>query len=328
MLKSMRTRVGVKQGGKISTGIKVGNAGRGVDYFNIDDFPELIAAYGRKPQMLIVYPPSDNLQDFFDDQMCLWGGGKNAVKIRTCDGETCVHRIAEDVDGTPYAAGEETPCICEALPEDHKRRCRYLVNPKFYIGLPPNFAVDNLNCYLFETHSINSGEQLKSEMLKIKQITGRLAHIPFKLTVKMASGPTNASEKFPIWHLECAVTASAFKSDRILQEGFTVEALPGQAVPALPEGEKPPPASAPEPEPEDKGYTPDAITSALTRYEHEINTLEKEGCTRAQLSNFRERLVAFVDESKIGDDYRLDVIKETYSKINGILKKEEALRGQ
>lgn len=324
MLKSMRTRVGVKQGGgKISTGIKVGNAGRGVDYFNISDFPELIAAYGEKPQMLIVYPPSENLEDFFDDQMCLWAGGKNAVKVRTCDGETCVHRIAEEVDGTPYAAGEETSCICDSLSEDHKKRCRYLVNPKFYVGMPPTFAVDDFNCYLFETHSINSGEQLKSEMLKIKKITGRLAHIPFKLTVKMASGGQNASEKFPIWHLECAITATAFKSDRILQEGFTTEMLPGGSPLALTEGKVVERASF---ETDPAEYTPEAITAALTLYEEEISRFDREGCTRLQLQNFRERLVTFVEKSMIGDDFRLDVIRETYAKVNGVLKREEAVK--
>lgn len=320
MLKTLfRNRVTVKQPGKISTGIRTeGGQGRGVDYFNISDFPELIAAYGEKPQLLIVYPPSDRLEDFFDDQMCLWAGGtKNAVKVRTCDGETCIHRIAEEVDGTQYGAGEETECICQELPEDHKKRCRYLVNPKFYVGLPPRFAVDNLSCYLFETHSVNSGEHLKSELVRIQKITGRMANIPFKLSVHMASGSMKASEKFPIWHLECAVTATQIRSDRILQEGFTTEELPGvTAVPALTQGQG------------ESGtvlHAPEQIEEAIKRYAGEMDLLEK-NYTRAKLDEFLTKIKHFIEVS--GVDPEVDSIKTLSRRWLALDKKLKSTEAQ
>ena len=369
MLKTFRNRVTVKRGepgksAKITTGIPTTEGrGKAVDYFVVDDFPELLAAYGHKPQMLIVYPPSDVLEDFFDDQMCLWGGGKNGVKVRTCDTVDCVHRVAEEVEGVKYAAGEETLCIClerwrekvdpvtgnpekdpitnlpvmeleyPGLPEKHPKKCRYLVNPKFYIGIPPKFSVESLSCYLFETHSINSGEQLKSELLRIQKITGRMAEVPFKLTVKMAGHGTDASKKFPIWHLEVAMNSTQLRAARNLQDGFDPKLLPEtaidpQAVMPVAELTEGPGATDPA---DPVGYTPEQISEVLGRYMKEMDHLEAEFAAgrkkRNMVGDYKVKINAFMEvagiqETSIAADV-IRALKQRWLALDRILKLEE-----
>ena len=130
MIKDLKSKIAVKDG-SITSGIKAVSEKTGkeypksVDYFVIDDFPELIKSYGLKPNKLVLFFPSNNIEDFLDINYVLYGG--NQQLIRKCDGESCYHRIDNEIEGVAsFKAGSTTPCICKEydLSSDHKKHCR------------------------------------------------------------------------------------------------------------------------------------------------------------------------------------------------------------
>jgi hypothetical protein len=199
MIKNRKMRISVDPRGKITTGTKSDKGyPQSLEYFNLESFPELQEAYGDKPMELIVFFPANEIEDFFDDQYALWGS--NNAKVRSCDGESCIHRIDEEVDDVKYAAGEETECICRALIDDHKKRCKYDMYLKAYVVDPATMRVKIPLPYLFLSHSSNTGDNIYSALKSFLEIPGAsLRGIPFKLTVKMVKG--TGKSKFPIWNL-------------------------------------------------------------------------------------------------------------------------------
>lgn len=201
MVKNFRFRITVDNRGKITCGKKREGSEipQSLDYFDVSDFPELGAWYGPKPKRLLIYFPTDTVADFFDTAFNAWytsSAGKKGKK-RSCDGETCLHYIDEEINGKQYAAGEETECICKALEENDKKRCRYDCYLKAYIGNPENGKIENPCCYMFTTHSDNSADGIYSELEKIKLLNmGVLRMIPFELSVAMHDGP--AGKRYPI----------------------------------------------------------------------------------------------------------------------------------
>jgi len=201
MVKSFKYRITVDNRGKISCGKKREGSElpQSLDYFDISDFPELMKWYGEKPKRLLVFFPTDNILDFFDTAYNVWyttTAGRKGER-RTCDGETCLHYIDENIAGIQYAAGEETECICKKLAEDDKNRCRYDCYFKTYVGNPTNGQIENPCCYMFSTHSDNSADSIFSELDKIKSLNhGILRLIPFELSVAMHDGP--GGKRYPI----------------------------------------------------------------------------------------------------------------------------------
>lgn len=238
MLKSFRPRIPTDDRGKIKTGKKREGTGlpQSLDYFNIEAFPELVAAYGNKPQRLILLFPTDEVSDFFRADYAHWVGGKEdkvGTKSRTCDGETCIHRMKETVNGITYAAGQETPCICKELPEKvmNKRgdreinnpdRCRvdcyltaWVVNPK--LGIP-----ENPKCFLFETHSENSASAIFQGLKLVWTLNNHILRmVPFVLSVKMVGGKEDAKQKYPVWDLKPwdTLTRQMRERTQLLSEG-------------------------------------------------------------------------------------------------------------
>ena len=201
MIIDIKTRINCDKRGKITTGKK---SDKGfpmtTDHFVIDEFPELIEAYGTQPKKLVLFFPTDNILDFFDCNYISYG---KETKIRQCDGQTCIHRINETIAGVSYEAGQESGCICHDLEADDKKRCRYVAYFKAWIADPKLGRVNNPLCYLFQTTSKNSGDTIFSELEKIKALNhGVLRTVPFGLSVEMVSGREQAKKKFPIWHLQ------------------------------------------------------------------------------------------------------------------------------
>ena len=237
MIKNRRVRLTSDQRGKI----KSGKLGRNkadtfdipvsLDHFNVEDFPEIQDSYGKEPKELVVFCPTDNIEDFFFDKFGCYGGSKeNPVLKRSCDGETCIHRINENLAGQQFVAGEEGNCICDALPEkiekDGKMKanpelCRYVCDVKLYVAIPPTYKVINPACYIFETGSENSGGNILSELEKISKLNmGRLYGVPFRISVRMLSGKEDAKQKFPIWDFAMVGMLTDLKPDRMLTQGF------------------------------------------------------------------------------------------------------------
>lgn len=200
-------RITVDPRGKIKAGYK-SNKGypAKLDYFMLEHpetkeiiFPELIEAYGNKPQELIICFPSSNLEDVFNDDFNLWN--KSNTKTRQCDGETCLHVLDEHIDGVKYAAGTTTECVCkhhELFTTDNKDlaklKCKCDMYLKAYIINPKTDKVLNPLPYLFSCHSINSADNIFGMLSRIQD----LKNIPFKISIKLVK-KNNLS--FPIWNI-------------------------------------------------------------------------------------------------------------------------------
>jgi hypothetical protein len=161
-------RVSADVRGKITCGTRSDKGyPKSLDHFNISKFPELVAAYGEKPEKLILFFPSNSIEDFIYSEYCLWATGKSGKphKKRSCDGEECVHRIEE----FGFAMGEVSECVCKNGAEmEEKDKCVAYTSMKAWIADP---------------------------------LTGN----PFVLFVRMVTGE-NAGIKFPLWHIQCPLT--------------------------------------------------------------------------------------------------------------------------
>ncbi len=227
-----KDRISVNKKGKITSGIKVTNERgieypKAVDYFVIDDFPELIEIYGQKPKKMVLVFPTNEIEDFFQASYVLYGS--NQQMIRKCDGEECIHRIKETITlvgeydelgnihetAEPYEkqfeAGEIGECICKLMPKTILKDGKEIRNPKvcsvamylkaFIVDYKAHRIVSPL-CYLFYSGSENTASNIYSELNKVKMMMGRLAGIPFGISVEMIPGKTNAKVKYPIWSLQ------------------------------------------------------------------------------------------------------------------------------
>ena len=128
MIKDIKARISCDPKGKITTGKKSEKGyPQSTDYFVIEEFPELVAAYGTQPKKLVLFFPSDNIEDFFDCNYVNYG---KETKIRQCDGVTCIHRINEEIAGQSFTAGQESDCVCKELPEYITKNDKQVKNPK------------------------------------------------------------------------------------------------------------------------------------------------------------------------------------------------------
>lgn len=225
MIKTGRYRINRDQRGWITTGKKTEEGyPTTLDHFNVSAFPEVIAAYGEKPESLIVLCPAHSLEEFFDDNFGAWGRN-NALK-RQCDGVECVHRIKETVNGIQFEQSEISDCVCQGMADDSKERCGYGMTLKMFISHPDKLEYLTPVCYGFKTGSINSGDTIRSELQKMEFLSRTrnegspsLAGMPFRLSVRMVSGKDNANKKFPIWSMQAV--------------GFDLPTLPELERPAL-----------------------------------------------------------------------------------------------
>lgn len=149
-------------------------------------FEELLHIYGDKCTELLIKFPSENIEDFYNDSLDLYGS--NNKKIRTCDGETCNHFIKEEIDGIPYEAGE-TACICKFMPDKHKKKCGFNMYLKFFILNPDTMTPISPLVYLFNSHSENNIGNVFSTLESFKNGNGKFAKMPFKFyTTEMQKG--------------------------------------------------------------------------------------------------------------------------------------------
>jgi len=224
MRQNWKMRISSDRRGKITTGMKgTSSAGKEIpkslDYFNVTKFPELIEVYGDKPNKLILIFPGDNIDEFFQTEYARWSTSKtgNPWKKRTCDGETCHHNTPEalNVDGkdVSYNAGEEHECF-----KCYEDNCRIDADDtcKPYTGfsafiLDPREGEGKIilpRPYRFQTNSINSSDNLLSELYNIFNNFGGIAGIPFTLSVKMMETQVPGAKgkvekrKYPLWDVQ------------------------------------------------------------------------------------------------------------------------------
>ena len=312
MIKSFKTRISVDPRGTITSG-KKDSKGLPVklDYFNVEDFRELVEAYGAKPTEVVVVFPTDNIPDFFDNGLALWKATKaegKGIKIRSCDEEECIHCVPETIGGKKYEAGEISPCVCDDLPEDDPQRCHFRMKLKAWIALPKSGKVENLMCYAFSTGSRNSSDAIYSELLKVQWFNkGTLRGVPFVLSVKMVTSSTDNKIRFPIWSIRSAVTVTEMQrlTGTSLEEG--PKQLPAAEVPAK---------------------VPDPVARGKASYSEllsDLDTLEVGGATSVQLGEWaakrKEDILALTADEKTK-------LNETYKGINhmAIVRENEAAK--
>lgn len=231
MRKDIKIRISCDVRGKITTGTK---SEKGfpvsLDYFDISEFPELRAVYGEKPSKLVLIFPSNNIEDFVFTEYSQWGGkGKAAVKKRYCDGESCTFNAAGKVNGKAIDPGASCPCVCKQFNLTGEDACKCYTSIKAFLVNPNTGKIENHIPYKFENHSVNSSDNVLTEIIKISQITGgRLMGVPFLMSVTMKETlKAGEKRKFPIWSIQ-----AVGKIDNVLsfaEKGF----LPVHASNAL-----------------------------------------------------------------------------------------------
>lgn len=198
--------------GKITSGTKSNN-GNGkeypvsLDHFNINPFEELRRVYGEKPDRLLLYFPTNEIEDWFSSEYSLWGGKAGPpIKKRSCDGNKCHFNVNEEIQGNSYPAGLETSCICKVLQlqSTDKNSCGCYTGFKAFVADPNDGRILHHICYLFQTMSKNSGDALISELYKVSKITsGKFVGVPFVLSVKMVNTVVDGQKKkYPIWSIQ------------------------------------------------------------------------------------------------------------------------------
>lgn len=195
-------------------------------------FPEIADLYGNEPKELYVTFPSDNHTDFYKEDFKRWGG--NNSKISVCDGETCSFYFDYQIGSQKYKAGQKIACPCKALnlfetedKELKKKASRVdlyltmmILNPNILLdeSLEPADRIVPISplCYIFEAHSINTADNIFSELDRYK----KLANYPFVLSVKKVKG-NNSS--YPLTYLAPFVTPTMLISYNMKMESIALQ---------------------------------------------------------------------------------------------------------
>lgn len=228
--KNLRMRIARDMRGKITTGRKSEKGyPQSLEHFNIESFPELQQHYGTAPEKLVIYVPSNTIEDFFATEYNRWGAarseGAKAIKTRSCDGELCMD----------HTTGEEKPCFCRELPA--KQQCSCYMGMKAFVAGQDGRIVSP-TCYQFESHSENTADKLYSVLLNVYNLTGgKLIGVPFVLGVQMIETLVDGEKKkFPIWDMQSLPSVNHIIK---FSERGLIPARSTDAVPILTDGETP-----------------------------------------------------------------------------------------
>ena len=299
--KDMIQRIAVDRRGKITTGKKSEKGyPQSLDYFNISAFPELVQEYGEKPERLVIMFPTSNIEDFYSTEYNMWGGkGDKPIKKRQCDGELCTHKVTEMINGIEYLAGTVSACVCKSLPEGDKQRCKCYMGMKAFI-VHRDGKIHNPICYMFESHSVNTADNLYSQISNISALTdNRMRGVPFILSVRMVDTITDGQKRrYPVWDIQ------PFGSIPQIMEMSRQDVLPTTTEQSL-QLEAPNENQIEAP----KGETKEEVIAKIR-----AEILKQAG---GNIKQAREILFNFVNVSTTDDmkDWTLDQVKDAYNKI-------------
>jgi hypothetical protein len=195
--------------------MQVNGEPKGLDYFDISSFPELVEVYGDRPSRIVLRMPSSDPVNCYDSDFIAWGKnrttGESIVK-RVCNGEECMHRIDGEFGAVSFVAGEVSGCICKdpGMKVPERQRCKFSAILKAYVVHPstrePILAPNGMpSLYPFRTRSIHSGSAVYSELYRVFAFTmavdgvSRLTEAFFEISVKLVPRRDNNNRKFPIW---------------------------------------------------------------------------------------------------------------------------------
>lgn len=204
----IQRRINTDSRGSITTGRLVNNRPRSTEHFVVDDFAELIAAYGKEPKKLaIMFPSNDPLDWLFSrhsDSIKNKETG-NMFTRRYCDGTTCHFNMDMKVCGRQYQADQEVACLCydESLNLADDEKCKLYTAMKAYVVHPINGVIIHHMAYKFENHSIYSTGNILSEIEKVLAFTGgKIMGVMFVLSCRMVDKPGKQLKKYPLWNIE------------------------------------------------------------------------------------------------------------------------------
>lgn len=183
-----KVKLGRDQRGDISCGMR--GKLKSLDYFRVEDFPEVAAAYGLKPDRLIIYFPPGRIQDYFYFNKGEWN--KNKKRKRVCDGVKYEVMYRQQINGIWREPGKDYDCECETCGCE----CKANVSFTAYVAHPETLNVITHIPIRFRTTSESAGYHLLSNLeLRENQILG----LPWILSVKMVEV---GDKKFPAWNIE------------------------------------------------------------------------------------------------------------------------------
>lgn len=162
------------------------------DYFIIDsDYADKVkAVYGEKPKALKIFFPFDNIEDNLDEMYRYYGS--SGIKCKG-DGETFM-KFDETMTLPP-----KCPCDFAEPPEGQKQQCFPSMIMAFVIK-----GIGITGVWHFSSKSIYSRNNVRASMLMVKEVSGKLAGMPFILRVEMRKSATaGSSHVFPVISVDC-----------------------------------------------------------------------------------------------------------------------------
>ncbi|MFA5405716.1 MAG: hypothetical protein WC358_12360 [Ignavibacteria bacterium] len=198
-------------------------------------YEELIKYYGKNCKSLFIAFPSNRFEDFFNDDMNVWGC--NQVKIRKCDGEECINYLNEDIEGIQYkATGIPTECICKKhkfFERDAKelkekklssKVCKCDMYLKAFILNPKTGTAINPYLYFFHSSSVHSADNIRTQLEAIKEFIRyendengetRAKALTFVLSITKIKRPDRV---YNLWELRQLRTAKQLIQDNMKME--------------------------------------------------------------------------------------------------------------
>ena len=171
--------------------------GESLEYFNVDEYPEIKAHYGNQPDKLVIYFPSNILEHFFTYRRVTWGS--NHKTKRVCDGKKFFVRFKQQDEkgndgpygnGRIYEPGNDYEC------QWPKCECRHDVQFYAFIANPVTGGIITNNQIRFKTTSKNNGDHIWTQ-LKLRQKI--LLGLPWVIWVEVGY---NGEKKCTFWKLE------------------------------------------------------------------------------------------------------------------------------
>jgi hypothetical protein len=241
MIPGITTRSRLPRLGKVRLGEKRTNAGgkeypAALDHFSFVDVPEVEKVFGATcTELYPVLFPHDDEEVFFPTArkayratglFCACDDGETARRVRVDkDEQGLAHLKAQALDGV-VKEGEmfEMPCPGEECPFMEQKFCKNIGRLLFMLPTVPRFGV-----YEITTSSYNGIVNVLSVARAIKtQTGGRLAGIPFALTLKPQQAQVNGKAK-TVHVLGLEFRGSLFdlqRANRELAGGRVVALLP------------------------------------------------------------------------------------------------------
>lgn len=177
--------------GTMTTNAKGVRHQKGLPYFNVKEYPEIVRIYGEKPVALLVTFPTDNYEDFAVSEYRKFvrpdenAKGECAVH---CDGTVCKIALPVSLCGVRYNPGVIMPCKCAQDTEKkqpQKERCVLHTTLDLFVCDPKTGTLIMPRPVKFRTHSENNTDTWLSEIANAQVLTeGKLRGLYAKLQVE------------------------------------------------------------------------------------------------------------------------------------------------